>query len=277
VTCTKIPHPTRDAALAHIKALVWKNHLAGEPARSAGLAAYPCDGCGAWHVGHAQRAPLVYHYTVMATLEAILASDALRPAPPRRVGRRTLRQLSQVDRIALRQLDEPEPLLWFSWNAAWDASVNIGHPPSRARTEILGQGLLRFGAPASVATLRWSDYLARNRTARWVRDIRAQYGHPAEWLATPAPVPLAVVRAIEVYVAGAWVPVADVDPDAFEAYLAARPAAYVAARSTLAAKLAAAHTAACDTLDLTEPERVLLDDCEHAIRLDGPPAAAASR
>jgi hypothetical protein len=56
----KIRHPTRDDALAHIKRLVWKNHSAGQSERSTGLAAYPCEHCQMWHVGHQRSTPLVW-------------------------------------------------------------------------------------------------------------------------------------------------------------------------------------------------------------------------
>src|SRR6186713_1395899 len=42
MVCTKIRHETRDQALEHVKALGWKNHVAGQSERSAGLSAYPC-------------------------------------------------------------------------------------------------------------------------------------------------------------------------------------------------------------------------------------------
>jgi len=81
----KIRHPTRDDALAHIKRLVWKNHSAGQSERSVGLAAYPCEHCQMWHVGHQRSTPLVWHYTVVRLLDPILESDALRPPAPRLV------------------------------------------------------------------------------------------------------------------------------------------------------------------------------------------------
>src|SRR5882672_8415335 len=79
----KVRHPTRDDALAHIKRLVWKNHSAGQSERSVGLAAYPCEHCHMWHVGHQRSTPLVWHYTVLRLLDPILESDALRPPAPR--------------------------------------------------------------------------------------------------------------------------------------------------------------------------------------------------
>src|SRR5262245_34371049 len=62
--CIKVAHPTREAALAHQKALVWKNAAQGCAERSAGLNVYLCDACQAFHVGHQPRVPLVWHYTV---------------------------------------------------------------------------------------------------------------------------------------------------------------------------------------------------------------------
>src|SRR5262245_42146897 len=98
---TKIKHPTREAALEHIKALLAKNHATGNDARSAGLGVYPCDECSAWHVGHHPTAPLVWHYTVGRRLDAILADDCLKPASPRLVSKKTLRQVSGIERQRL--------------------------------------------------------------------------------------------------------------------------------------------------------------------------------
>jgi hypothetical protein len=263
---TKVRHPTREAALDHIKRLAWLNHTSGQSERSAGLAAYPCDRCGAWHVGHQQTAPPCYHYTVGANLAAILKADALRPARPRRA---TFRRTGSA---VVATMAEPVPLLWFSRNPVWEYSVMkvITRDQSlayigRAMTEVAGEGLLRFAVPSSLATLRWSDYLRLNPTPTRVRDDMAKIGNPIEWLATDQSVSLGDVRAIEVYYQGAWVSVNDVTDEAFDAYLAERPTVYATAAESLYAKHLAAQqqpeAVIRDMIDrLTEAERILFDD-----------------
>lgn len=264
---TKIKHPTREAALDHIKSLVWKNQVHGRSDRSAGLAPYPCEACNAWHVGHAATTPLVWHYTVKRYLDAILSSDCLRPAPSRRVAKQDLRSVSQSVRVRLLQLNEPAPLLWFSHNREWEYSVIKTDPPwSRARTEISGRGLLRFGVSASCAKLRWYDYLRLNRTSRAMRAALSATGNPAEWLATNDPVPLDQVRAIEVYCDDAWRSVTEVEDVHFDAYLAARPDAYKRALAALHDRLGAAQLATVSPETIhqipcaNETERVALID-----------------
>ncbi len=270
-------HPTRDEALEHIKALVWRNHTTGHTDRSAGLAAYPCDECGAWHVGHQQTAPPCYHYTVGAYLDRIIQADALRPRRPRRDGRSRRGN-------APRLVDEPAPLLWFSRNPVWEYSVMKvvppGEPPGspiaigRSYNEMLGAGLLRFAVPSFLAKLRWSDYLRLNPTSTQHRDTMARIGNPTEWLATDEDVPLSSVRAIEVFYRGAWVSVDDIDGEAYDRYLAERRTLYAAAHTSLTAKMRrAAETeteAETETVvDLTEAERILLEDAEARLRAKG--------
>jgi hypothetical protein len=240
----KIRHATRDEALEHIKRLVYHNHVAGEDHRSAGLATYPCDECGAWHVGHRESSPMVWHYTTMSYLDAILASDELRPSKPRKLGRDMIRSLRQEHRAVLLQLNEPEPLLWFSRNEEWEYSVDKIHVTTagRAQTEVRSGGLLRFGVPASFAKLRWSDYLARNPLTRRLRNAMAARGNPVEWLATDEPVPLKYVRQIQVYMRS-WLPVDQVDDETFERYIAGREAEYDVAWESMKRKVTAAKKA----------------------------------
>lgn len=227
----KIQHATREAALEHQKRLVWKNHLAGQAEKSKGLNVYPCPSCSDWHVGHSTDGtmPLVYHYTVGMYLDRI--QRALRPRSPK---------------APSAAINEPKPLLWFSWNAVWEQSVTkdprppslrVSPPTGRAVTECAADGLIRFGAPASVAKLRWNDYLALNYTPSVVRESMAQRGNPVEWLATDQPVLLTECRAFEVYYQGRWVNGATVSDEEFKAYLDGRPAAYAAAGKRLNAKM----------------------------------------
>jgi hypothetical protein len=89
---------------------------------------------------------------------------------------------------------------------------------------LLREGVVRITAPASVARLRWSDYLERNRTATFVRTVTATLGNRADWLATDAPVPFSAFRSLDVWYRGAWVGVGDVTDEEFAAYLAEPPA-----------------------------------------------------
>ena len=231
----KVPHATREAALEHQKKLVYKNYLAGEAHRSKGLNVYPCPQCAAWHVGHTEgpKMPLVYHYTIGKYLDNILATNVLRP--------RNSKRLSVA-------INEPNPLLWFSWNPKWEHSCIKDPrprgfrklpPTGRAITELAGQGLIRFGAPASVAKLRWNDYLQRNTTPTVQREYMAQRGHPPDWLATDQAVSLQDCKAFEVWYRGEWVPGDAIDEHEFDAYLAGRKRVYEEALYRLGEKIVA--------------------------------------
>jgi len=270
---TKIQHRTREDALEHQKRLVFLDASIGQSDKSRGLHVYPCPHCGAWHVGHDERLPLVWHYTHCAALDAILESGALKPSNPRAfvhldlledwddtdalegsldiAAIRLSRKFQHRHRGGLpkivyvpvpnstrrirtpREWVEREQLLWFSRNEYWEHSID---DPTRELLEMHGEGLLRFGVPPSVAKLRWFDYLARNELAPWLRRYFAARADPTEWLATDEPVPLDKVRRTEVYM-GAWVAIEEVDEAAFERYLAERPAVYDAALETCMEKL----------------------------------------
>ena len=261
----KVQHSSREAAEAHQKRLVWKNHVCGQDERSKGLNVYPCPlaTCGAWHVGHShgERMPLVYHYTTMDRLDDILAVDELRPRNGRRLGR---------------AINEPNPLLWFSWNQVWEHSVikdprkrRRNPPTGRAITELHGEGLIRFSAPASVAKKRWNDYLLLNETPYVQREFMAQRGNPVDWLATDQPVPLDACRGLEVWYRGAWVDGADVSDEAWEAYIHEREAVYEAAWHRLAEKVLTMDVDGTDTLKLEDDaETILFDDYMVACHLD---------
>jgi hypothetical protein len=262
---TKQRHATREEALAHVKSLLWRNVVAGTPDRSAGLAPYPCERHACWHVGHQESMPLVWHYTVGAYLERILKTDALRV--PRTWDRRRHHGLGGRARA---QRIEPKPLLWFTRNSEWEYSVRKlrldrygDRSMFRSMQEVLGEGLCRFGVSAAYAKLRWSDYLVWNRIPPAQRDIMARYGNPTEWLATDEDVPLDVVRAIEVYYAGAWTAAADVSDEDFDRYLAGRSEAYRAANVSLRGKLPAL---VLGTAALTEAESILFADIKALCR-----------
>lgn len=258
--CVKIAHATRDAALEHVKALVWKNHVAHQDERSHGLTPYPCEHCGAWHVGHEQTAPLVWHYTVKKYLEEILELDALRPAPPTITSKQEMRRLPQHIRLRLQRLDEPAPLLWFSRNTDWEHSVlKTRRPWGRARNEVMGGGLLRFGVPASYAKLRWADYLRLNHPHKTVIESMTCRGNASEWLATDEHVPLNAVRAIEVYYRGDWLACDAISDEEFDEYIAGRVQEYNEASVTLIAKMNVARTTE-QQVTLSEAERVIYED-----------------
>ena len=270
----KIQHPTREDALEHQKRLVFKDVSTGHAERAKGLHAYPCEACGAWHVGHVESLPLVWHYTTCSVLDAILESGVLQPSSPRAFIQEDdleedelqdfLEGSLGIAAIPLsrsfqnryrrgypkwvnvpvpnsrrhvkisRDMIEREQLLWFSRNTFWEHSID---DPDRQSLEEGGEGLLRFGVPASVAKLRWSDYVARNHTHPALQRMIAVRADPTEWLATDEPVPLDRVRRTDVYFYGAWVPIDQVDDDAFEKYLAEREEVYDAARKTMGKKM----------------------------------------
>ena len=227
----KVEHPTRDAAEAAQKKLVYDNHVKGEDAKSAGLNVYPCPDCGAWHVGHSSlQTPTAYHYGLATELDAILGADALVPDRPRRLPPSLRRKYTGRLLALYLALEERDPMVWFSWNAAWDFR-GIPHPGvfvPRTRDEPasvrMHEGIVRIGVPASVVKLRWSDYLQRNKTTRVMRNAVAELGNPADWLATDTAVPPAAFRSIDVWHRGAWVAVGDVTDDEYAAYLAEPPA-----------------------------------------------------
>jgi hypothetical protein len=241
-SCTAFPdkqqYATRDDALAQVKAVVYRNHVNGTDHRSVGLAPYPCDTCGLWHIGHGEKTPPVWHYTTMQALDPILASDMLRPSRPLKPSR----QASQEERCITMLLAEREPLLWFSRNPEWEYSVDKikATTAGRAAMEVTFGGLLRFGVPSVYAKLRWADYLARNPIPKTIRTDLLARGNPAEWVATDEPVSLEHVRSIEVYLR-AWLPVDAVDEAMFATYIAQRRAEYRQAEATLNTKLTTAE------------------------------------
>lgn len=260
-TTGKESHATREAAQDHQSRLVYRNYLDGESERSKGLNVYPCQACEAWHVGHTNtpKMPLVYHYTVQRYLDRILASGALKPPT------------SRAARARSAAFNEPNPLLWFSWNSVWEYSVlkdprprDKQIPPTgRAITELWGEGLIRFSAPASVAKLRWNDYLARNDTPGVQRKLMSQWGNPADWLATDQPVPLTSCRAIEVWYNGCWVDCASVSDD-FDTYIEGRQETYLVALYRLLDKM---DQHGLDVVGEDDAERILLEDYRQDSRI----------
>jgi hypothetical protein len=282
---TKIKHASRELAMTHIKALILKHRAEGHDDHSAGLTPYQCATCGAWHVGHESMAPLVWHYAVVRDLERIVDSYELRPPAPRRAGDVMVmgaqrRHLSPAERRRfVRRVEEPAPLLWFSRNVDWEYSVMKAAPRTdgawchgQSHNELAGGGLLRFGVPASLAKLRWSDYLQLNHVPTSHRDLMAQFGNPTEWLATDVPVSLTWARAIEVYHEGTWVDIQsapDTFFEAFDAYINGRQAVYEAAARTLHDKLRAwRQTDHLSELSLTEAEMILYRDARQKHRVE---------
>jgi hypothetical protein len=282
--CKKISHATRDEALAHLKTLVWTNESRGHPHRSAGLGVYPCDLCNGWHVGHQPSSPLVWHYTIGTMLDPIVASGELRPRRPQKRSARRLRNMSPAERNrASRMWSEQEPLLWFSRCENWEPSVRKiapsrpfpPYPPAgRFWDEICGEGLVRFGVFASVATLRWGDYLKRNPMSIGVRGALTSRGDPRQWLATDQAVSIDQCRALEIYYRGVWVPADDLDSDEFDRYLEERLYVYHEAWNNLLEKLGGLEQIASDKIpapreSLTEAEAILYDDLQQMQRERG--------
>jgi hypothetical protein len=280
----KTSHATRDDAEAALKRVVWMNQSRGESDRSAGLNVYPCEGCNGWHFGHQRSIAIVWHYTTGKLAERILASGELRPRRPQKLTAKHLRRMSPAERKRTHdKWNEQEPLLWFSRRKDWEPSV-IKFTPSkpfpqappvgRCWDEVNGDGLFRFGTFASVATLRWGDFLRRNPMRSDLQDAMTRRGDPTEWLATDRSIPLDQCRPLEMYYRGAWVPVLDLDAGEIDRYLDERAGAYDQAWKSLREKLGgiervAGREFAAPTVPLTEPERVLYEDVRHAQRERG--------
>jgi hypothetical protein len=282
--CKKISHATRDEAILHLKNLVWTNEARGNSHRSARLDVYPCDRCDSWHVGHQPSVPLVWHYTIGTMLDSIVASGELRPRRPRKLTAKRLRHMSPAARKRARRIwSEQEPLRWFSRCKNWEPSVMKiapsrpfppNPPPGRFWDELHGGGLVRFGVFASVATLRWGDFLKRNPMPIGIRDALTRRGDPREWLATDQAVPLDQCRALEVYYRGAWVAAEDLENGTFDRYLEERLDVYNKAWNTLLEKLGGLEQVASDKIpmpreSLTEAEAILYDDLQQVRRERG--------
>lgn len=217
----KVEYPTREAALNAQKKLVFDNRVRGRDDRSAGLNVYPCDLCTAWHIGHLPQTPSCYHYDLFATIDDLLAAEALIPSKPMRASKRAKRHYTGHLLASIIELEEIASMMWFTWDNSWDFS-RAPHPgvflnclPAERRHE----GMLRVVVPAFAAKLRWSDYIQRNRTSRRRRDYLAARGNPAQWLATDRPVPLSAFRALEVWYRDAWVSVDDVTEEDLKVWL----------------------------------------------------------
>ena len=268
----KIQHETREEALEHLKKLVFRNASTGQSAESRGLHVYACDACGSWHVGHAPKT-LVWHYAPATLLDTVLETDRLPVPPPmayyplnpeaRRTGsdtrnlsvrlsrsflERYRRRMPEKVRVYFPWLGEEltlpkhhivrHPVLWFSRNQRWDyvMSTTPAMLIKRSALEVGGQGLVRFGISPSLAPLRWGDYQKLNPMSEDATMMMEFSGEPGDWLAADADIPLEKIERIEVYFNGEWVAVDDVDPEAFEAYVAGREAAYKAAYESMSAK-----------------------------------------
>lgn len=280
----KISHATRDDGEAALKNVVWMNQSRGESDRSAGLNVYPCDWCDGWHFGHRSSIAIVWHYTTGKLVEKILDSGELRPRRAHKPTTKQLRRMSPAERKRTHgRWDAQEPLLWFSRRKDWEPSVikitpcdpfPQVPPVGRSWNEVGGDGLFRFGTFASVATLRWGDFLCRNPMPSDLRDTLTRRGDPTQWLATDRSVPHDQWRLIEMYYRGAWVRFEDLDAGEIDGYLHERRSVYVEAWNTLVEKLGGIERVAGweftpPTMPLTEPERLLYEEVQYAQRERG--------
>ena len=156
-----------------MKRLVYDNHVRDRSHLSAGLNVYPCDDCDGWHFGHLPQTPTVYHYDTVSALDRILRADALAPQKPIRVPKDMQRKYSGAALTLLQRIAERAPMVWFTWSATWDFR-GIPHPgafepsalnnTSDALAANILSGIMRISVRASVAKLRWSDWLTANQT-----------------------------------------------------------------------------------------------------------------
>ena len=171
----------------------------------------------AWRVGRLNRPPpTCYHYDVVAAIEAVADVGALVPDRPLRMPK-TMRRKYTGGLLALyRGIEEPAPLVWFSWSPTWNPrSPTLPHPGTfvpRPAARRLDEGIIRLSAPAYVAKLRWSDYLTLNNTTRLMRNAVAELGHPPDWLATDQCVPASAFISIDAWIDDAWRDVEQVLP-----------------------------------------------------------------
>jgi hypothetical protein len=280
----KISHTTRDDAEAALKSVVWRNQSRGESDRSAGLNVYPCDRCDGWHFGHRSSIAIVWHYTTGKLAEEILDSGELHPRRAHKATAKQLRRMSPAERKRIHgKWSAQEPLLWFSRRKDWEPSViqiapsepfPQAPPAGRCWDEVYADGLFRFGTFASVATLRWGDFLRRNPMPSDLRDALTRRGDPTEWLATDRSIPHDQWRPIEMYYRGAWVRFEDLDDGEIDGYLHERPFVYFEAWKSLVEKLGGTERVGGweftpPAVPLTEPERVLYEDIKHAQRERG--------
>jgi len=272
---SKIQHQTREDALEHQKQLVFRDASTGHPEKSRGLNVFPCEACGFWHVGHAESLPLVWHYTSCESLDAIMESGALEPGNPRAfLSEDLLDEDDVVDYLegsltiaaipltrsfqnryrrgypkwvdvplpktkshvtVHREMIERDRLLWFTRNEYWEHAID---DPDRETLETACKGFLRFGVSSSLAKLRWQDYLERNPAlSKLMATHFGARSDPTQWLAIDEPVPLERVKRTEVYFAGTWVSIHELDFDAFQKYVKGRRKVYEEARKTMIEKL----------------------------------------
>jgi hypothetical protein len=214
----KVEHPTRESAFGHVRELEYKNSRNGNELLSVGLGAYPCRECRHWHVGRRQI-PTVYHYDTVSILDAITDTVVLAPERPRRLPKHLMRRNTGRMLALLLDLEEHAPMVWFTHNDAWDFSAPP-HPGALATRAypFSGKGVIRVGVPASIITLRWHDYVQRNRPRRVSAKAIAHMDR-TDWLATDQPVPSRLVRCMEAWYRDRWVDVETLDND-FDRWLA---------------------------------------------------------
>ena len=268
--CDKILHPTRDEAFEHLKKLLARDLLRAKDQgkdrseNSERMTVYPCPVTEGWHVGHLRDdRPLLYHYAVSTQFNQIKKADQLRPPSAFRSRARY-------------------PALWFSRNQDWDYAVYRDPRPDtrypmrwpekgRAITEVFGEGLIRWGARQTVAKVCWNEYADRNNIPLLQRQGIALRGNPAEWQATYDPVTIGeedfagkvVCHTFDIWYDGRWVAGHDVDPAAFDQYLAGRVAAYNTAWKRLLVKLRDKPVVGTTLTTVTpddEAEAILLED-----------------
>jgi len=135
----------------------------------------------------------LWHYTVVNSLQQILAAGAIRPAP-------------------LGQSAGQKGVVWFSAAADWDPSANrwwrspegVAKQLGKDQTIVLGSGLARIGVAPHVATIDWKTYKEHSgvptKLARVIYDAAIKVGsRPSLWYATYQSVPRSEWLAVEVW------------------------------------------------------------------------------
>jgi hypothetical protein len=140
-----------------------------------------------------EGANILWHYTVVNSLQKILADGAIRPSP-------------------LGAAKGQKGVVWFSLAEDWDPSANrwwrspegTAKQLGKDQTIVLGSGLARIGVAPGLATIDWKTYKEQSgappKVVRVVYDAAIKAGsRPSLWYATFASVPRSEWKAVEVW------------------------------------------------------------------------------
>jgi len=124
---------------------------------------------------------IAWHYTIGLKLPLIYESGVLRPTDV------------YIEKHEI-------PVLWFSTNTYWEPTsakglLDVARPLSMQENAEFGEGLYRFGMPAS-KLVRWPEIGKRAGIKAWIRNGlmragREQGAEPSQWYGTTKEIPIA--------------------------------------------------------------------------------------